>query len=65
MMNKDLIELLLAFNAHGVRYLVVGGYAVGVHVEPRATKDLGIFIRADEENRQAIYRRPSVIKTYF
>jgi hypothetical protein len=56
MMNKDLKELLLAFNAHGVKYLVVGGYAVGVHAEPRATKDLDIFIRADEENSQAVYR---------
>lgn len=37
MMYKDLKELLLAFNAHGVKYLVVGGYAVGVHAEPRAT----------------------------
>ncbi len=56
MMNKDLKELLLAFNAHGVKYLVVGGYAVGVHAEPRATKDLDIFIRADEQNSLAIYR---------
>ncbi len=36
MMNKDLKELLLASNDHGVKYLVVGGYAVGVHSEPRA-----------------------------
>ncbi|MGB7266916.1 MAG: DUF6036 family nucleotidyltransferase [Terracidiphilus sp.] len=56
MMNQDLKELLLAFNAHGVKYLVVGGYAVGVHAEPRATKDLDIFIRADEPNSQAVYR---------
>jgi hypothetical protein len=56
MMNKDLKELLLAFNAHGVKYLVVGGYAVGVHAEPRATKDLDIFIRADQENSHAVYR---------
>jgi hypothetical protein len=55
MMNKDLKELLLAFNAHGVEYLVVGGYAVGVHAEPRATKDLDIFIRADERNSHAVY----------
>ena len=55
MMNKDLKELLLAFNAHGVEYLVVGGYAVGVHAEPRATKDLDIFIRADEQNSRAVY----------
>ncbi len=56
MMNKDLKELLLAFNANGVEYLVVGGYAVGVHAEPRATKDLDIFIRADERNGHAVYR---------
>ena len=55
MMNKDLKELLLAFNAHGVKYLVVGGYAVGVHAEPRATKDLDVFIRPDEENCQAVF----------
>ena len=54
-MNKDLKKLLLAFNAHGVRYLVVGGYAIGVHAEPRATKELEIFIGADEQNSHAVY----------
>ena len=48
-MDKDLKELLFAFNEHRVKYLVVGGYAVGVHAEPRATKDLDIWIRSDEE----------------
>ncbi len=47
MMPKDLKELLRAFNDHGVRYLVVGGYAFGVHAEPRATKDLDLFIGAE------------------
>lgn len=56
MIDKDLRELLLALNAHEVEYLVVGGYAVGVHSEPRATKDLDIFIRADEKNGLAVYR---------
>jgi hypothetical protein len=56
MIDRDLKELLLALNAHEVEYLVVGGYAVGVHSEPRATKDLDIFIRADEKNSMAIYR---------
>lgn len=55
-MDKDLKELLLAFNEHGVEYLVVGGYAVGVHSEPRATKDLDIFIRADAKNSEAVFR---------
>jgi len=56
MMPTDLKELLRAFNDHGVKYLIVGGYAYGVHAEPRATKDLDIFIRSDEENSQAVFR---------
>jgi uncharacterized protein YjlB len=36
---EDLKQLLRAFNEHGVEYLVVGGYAVGIYAEPRATKD--------------------------
>lgn len=56
MMPEDLKELLRAFNDHGVKYLIVGGYAFGVHAEPRATKDLDIFVRSDEENSKAIFR---------
>lgn len=56
MMPDDLRELLRAFNDHTVKYLIVGGYAFGVHAEPRATKDLDIFIRADEENSKAVFR---------
>jgi len=56
MMQNDLRELLLAFNEYGVEYLVVGGYAVGVHSEPRATRDLDIFIRADVKNSEAVVR---------
>jgi hypothetical protein len=33
------LELLFAFNAHNVKYLIVGGYAVSFHAQPRATKD--------------------------
>jgi hypothetical protein len=56
MMPKDLKDLLRAFNEHGVKYLVVGGYAFGVYAEPRATKDLDLLIRSDEANSAAIYR---------
>jgi predicted nucleotidyltransferase len=56
MMPEDLKELLRAFNDHGVEYLIVGGYAFGVHAEPRATKDLDIFIRSDEKNSKAVFR---------
>lgn len=56
MMPRDLKDLLRAFNDQGVKYLVVGGYAFGAHAEPRATKDLDLFIRSDKENCQAVFR---------
>jgi len=56
MMPKDLKEFLRAFNEHGVKYLIVGGYAFGAHAEPRATKDLDVFIAKDEPNSNAVYR---------
>ena len=55
MMPKVLKELLRAFNQQRVKYLVVGGYAFGVHAEPRATKDLDLFIRVDEDNSGAVF----------
>ena len=35
--------------------MVVGGYAVGVHAQPRTTKDLDIFIEISEANAAAVY----------
>src|ERR1035441_8096022 len=54
-MHQDFKELLSAFNAGQVRYLIVGGYAVSFHAQPRATKALDIFIGADAENSKAVY----------
>jgi hypothetical protein len=54
-MLKDQRDLLTVFNAHGVKYLVIGAHAVGVHAEPRGTKDLDVFIKADEINSKAVY----------
>jgi hypothetical protein len=54
-MLKDQREIIAAFNAHGVKYLVVGGHAVSIHAEPRGTKDLDVFIKADEENSKAVF----------
>lgn len=56
MMPDDLKELLRAFNDHAVKYLIVGGYAFGVHAEPRATKDLDIFIRSDHQNAKSVFQ---------
>jgi hypothetical protein len=46
---------LSAFHAHGVKYLVVGGVAVIFHAQPRFTKDLDLFIKADPANAKATY----------
>lgn len=54
-MFQDFKDLLSAFRAHSVKYLIVGGYAVSFHAQPRATKDLDLFIKADEANAKATY----------
>lgn len=54
-MFDDFKELLSAFNDHQVKYLIVGGYAVSLHAQPRATKDLDILISPDVENSKLVY----------
>lgn len=53
-MHQDFRKLLSAFNAGRVK-LIVGGYAVSFHAQPRATNDLDILIGADAENSNAVY----------
>lgn len=49
-MNSDFVELLSLFNQYKVRYLVVGGYAVMYHTEPRYTKDIDLYISGEKED---------------
>ncbi|MGB0767048.1 MAG: hypothetical protein ACPGYV_05005 [Phycisphaeraceae bacterium] len=37
--SPDFLELRSTLDKHGVKYLVVGGYAVMKYAEPRFTKD--------------------------
>ena len=46
---KDFLKLL---NCHDVKYLIVGGYAVGYHGYPRATGALDICIMVKDPNAQ-------------
>lgn len=46
----DFRELLSLLNAHSVKYLLVGGYAVGAHGFPRYTGDLDLFYGLGAEN---------------
>lgn len=54
--NSDFTDLLRLFNDNGVRYLVIGGYAVIQHAEPRFTKDLDLWISTDALNATAVYK---------
>lgn len=49
-MNRDLIDLLAAFNDHDVEYIVVGAHALAAHGHVRATKDLAVWVRPTAEN---------------
>ena len=51
MAHPDYEELLAAFDARGVRYLIVGAHAVAFHARPRATKDLDVFIAPTKANQ--------------
>ena len=54
-MLSDYTELLSILNAHRVKYLIIGAYAVAIHAQPRATKDLDILVKADPENAKAVF----------
>jgi hypothetical protein len=54
-MYPDFKELLFVLNVHRVKYLVVGAYAVSIHAQPRATKDLDILVQADARNAKAVF----------
>ncbi|MEN8150537.1 MAG: hypothetical protein ABFS86_11995 [Planctomycetota bacterium] len=46
----DFEDLLTLLGKHGVRYLIVGGLAFIYHAKPRFTKDLDLWVAADDEN---------------
>lgn len=55
-MNQDFIDLLRAFSAADVRFLVVGAYALALHGRPRATGDLDIWVEAAADNAARVMR---------
>jgi len=54
--NQDFRDLLRVFNEEKVRYLVVGGYALIKHSEPRYTKDLDLWVSPDAENAARVFQ---------
>lgn len=54
MLNKHFQEFIGLLDQHQVKYLLVGGYAVGFHGFPRYTGDLDVFIAISERNSKRI-----------
>ena len=49
-LHPDFKDFLRLLNSYDVRYLLVGGYAVGYHGYPRATADMDIFVAISTDN---------------
>lgn len=56
MLTRNFKDLLRALNANSARYLLIGGHAFGVYAEPRATKDLDVFVASDSKNAEAVFK---------
>ena len=55
-MNQDFVDLLRAFIAADVRFLVVGAYALALHGWPRATGALDVWVDATPDNAVRVMR---------
>ena len=53
---EDFKEFLKLLNENEVRYLLVGGYAVGYYGYPRATHDMDVWIAVDPSNAEKMVR---------
>jgi len=53
-LEKDFLDFISLCNQYNVKYLVIEGYAVGIHGYPRLTKDLDISIQMSEDNAEKI-----------
>ena len=49
-LHPDFRDLLAEFVRCAVKFVLIGGYAVGHHGKPRATKDLDLLISGDSAN---------------
>jgi len=54
-LDSNFCDLLFAFRASSVRYLIIGGWAVSIHAQPSATQDMDIFVSPDQTNIEAVY----------
>ena len=52
----DFKEFIKCLNDNKVRYLLVGGWAIGVYGNPRATKDIDFLVAVDNKNIEQLLK---------
>jgi hypothetical protein len=52
--DEEVIALLKAFEEAGLRYILIGGFAVNMHGHWRATGDVDVWVEESPENRRAL-----------
>ena len=55
-LNQDFREFIGLLESEAVSYLIVGGYAVGLHGFPRYTGDIDFFVAIEAENAGKLVR---------
>lgn len=58
---EDLLALCRSLNAHGARYVVVGGFAVNYHGLTRATMDIDLLVETSMENQAKVKKSLEVL----
>ncbi len=51
---KDFREFFQSLNSHKVKYLLIGGYAVGYYGYPRFTADIDVWVAIHPDNAQRL-----------
>lgn len=54
--TKEFREFVASLHAEGVKYVLVGGYAVAWHGYPRFTKDMDFFVERSPSNAERILK---------
>ena len=56
MISSDFKDILSAFDAQGVEYLVVGAHALAFYGVTRATGDMDLWVKCDPTNSEKVFK---------
>ena len=54
MLNEDYRDMLQCLHAEGVKFMLVGGYALAAHGHLRSTLDIDLWVMASADNAAAV-----------